>query len=224
MLRIGLIGDRDDSVRAHRAIPVALARAAKRLGIQVEEVWLPTARIPLVPDYVLGAFDGLWCVPASPYASMERALAAIRFARQNGKPFLGTCGGFQHVLIEYARNVAGLEDADHAESNPEATALVVTPLACSLVGRTGRVKLDPASRTARWYGALEGIEQFVCSFGLNPGHRELFEKDPMRIVGWDDEGDPRVVELAGHPFFVATLSSPSFAARERGSIPWWWHS
>ena len=136
-MRIGLIGDRNPDVRAHRAIPVALARAAEQLGVPAEETWLPTPRIPFIPDYMLGAFDGLWCVPASPYASMERALAAIQFARESGTPFLGTCGGFQHVLIEYARNVAGLLDAGHAESNPDVTTPVVTALACSLVGRTG---------------------------------------------------------------------------------------
>lgn len=218
-MRIGLIGDRHDDVRAHRAIPVALARAGDRLAVEVEVAWLPTARIPLVPDHVLGTFEGLWCVPASPYASMDRALAAIQFARENGTPFLGTCGGFQHVLIEYARNVAGLEDADHAESNPDAEALVVTPLACSLVGQSGRVTLDPGSRAAGWYGGLEGIEEYVCSYGLNPEHRERFERGPLRIVGRDDEGDPRVVELSGHPFFLATLFQPELRSEGEGVHP-----
>lgn len=218
-MRIGLIGDRDERVRAHRAIPVALARAGERLGVEVEEAWLPTSRIPLVPDYVLGAFDGLWCVPASPYANMERALAAIQFARENGTPFLGTCGGFQHVLIEYARNVAGLEDADHAESNPDATVLIVTPLACSLAGKSGRVTIDPGTRAADWYGGLEGTEEYVCSYGLNPEHWELFEKGPLKIVGRDDDGDPRIVELAGHPFFVATLFQPELRSEGDGVHP-----
>jgi len=198
---------------------VALARAGQRLGVQVEEAWLPTSRIPLVPDYVLGAFDGLWCVPESPYASTGRALAAIHFARENGTPFLGTCGGFQHALIEYARNVAGLDDADHAESNPDATTLVVTPLACSLVGESGRVTLDRGTRAADWYGALEGTEEYVCSYGLNPEHRDLFEQGPMRIVGRDDDGDPRIVELADHPFFVATLFQPELLSEGEGVHP-----
>jgi CTP synthase (UTP-ammonia lyase) len=218
-LRIGLIGERHEAVRAHRAIPVALARAGERLGVQVEETWLPTSRIPPVPDYVLSAFDGLWCVPASPYASMERALAAIQFARANGTPFLGTCGGFQHALIEYARNVAGLADADHAESNPDAVTLIVKPLACSLVGKSGRVTLDPGTRAAEWYGGLEGTEEYVCSYGLNPEHRKLFERGPMKIVGRDDGGDPRIVELIGHPFFLATLFQPELRSEGEGVHP-----
>lgn len=150
---------------------------------------------------------------------MERALAAIQFARENGTPFLGTCGGFQHALIEYARNVAGLVDADHGESNPDAPTLIVTPLACSLVGESGRVTLDPGSRAAGWYGGLEGTEEYVCSYGLNPGHRELFEQGPLRIVGRDDDGDPRIVELSGHPFFVATLFQPELRSEGEGVHP-----
>lgn len=218
-MRIGLIGDRNDEVRAHRAIPVAIVRVGERLGVQVEEAWLPTSRIPLVPDYVLGALDGLWCVPSSPYASMERALAAIQFARENGVPFLGTCGGFQHALIEYARNVAGLEQAEHAEENPESDSLVVTELACSLVGQSGRVRIDPDARAAEWYGGLEGTEEYVCSYGLNPEHRALFEIGPLRIVGWDEAGDPRVVELADHPFFIATLFQPELRSEGEGVHP-----
>lgn len=218
-MRIGLIGDRNDAVRAHRAIPVALARAGERLAVHVKEAWLPTSGIPLVPDYVLGALDGLWCVPASPYASMERALAAIQFARENGVPFLGTCGGFQHALIEYARNVAGLEQAGHAEDDPDADPLIVTELACSLVGQAGRVRIQPDTRAAEWYGGLEGIEEYVCSYGLNPDHRALFETAPLRIVGWDDDGDPRVVELADHPFFLATLFQPELRSEGEGVHP-----
>ena len=122
------------------AIPQALRSAAPD-GLKVEAEWLATETLGLDREAVagarLGAFDALWCVPASPYASMEGALCAIRFARERGVPFLGTCGGFQHALIEYARNVLGMEGADHAESNAEAATPLVTPLSCSLVGARG---------------------------------------------------------------------------------------
>src|SRR5204862_344720 len=81
----------------------------------------------------LSPFDAIWCVPNSPYASMEGALCAIRFARESGRPFLGTCGGFQHTIIEYARNVLGFHEADHAESNPAAALPLISRLACFLL-------------------------------------------------------------------------------------------
>ncbi len=82
-------------------------------------------------------------MPASPYASADGAFAAIRFARENARPFLGTCGGFQHAVIEYARNVIGITDADHAETNPGADMPLIAPLACSLVEVSQTLTLAP---------------------------------------------------------------------------------
>ena len=79
---------------------------------------------------------------------MERTLAAIRYAREQGVPCFGTCGGFQHMLIEYARNVLGFQDAQHAEYDPYASNLFITQLACSLAGRTMQLRFTPGSRVA----------------------------------------------------------------------------
>src|SRR5215472_517831 len=107
-IRIGLIGDFNPSVKAHIAIPQAVALAANALACAAETSWLATPQLEHNATELLSAYDALWCVPASPYASMEGALSAIRFARERGIPFLGTCGGSQHAIIEYARNVLGL--------------------------------------------------------------------------------------------------------------------
>ena len=128
-LRVGLVGDRSDDVRAHAAIPPALAGAGRLAGRAVEPVWLATDALP--DDDALLALDGLWCVPGSPYRDTDAALHAIGLARTHGRPFLGTCGGFQHALLEWARSVAGIADAEHAESSPEATTHVIAPLARS---------------------------------------------------------------------------------------------
>ena len=76
--------------------------------------------------------------------------AAIKRARREGVPILGTCGGFQHMVVEFARNAAGIADAGHAESDPDAGAHVVSPLACSLVGEERTVTTAPGTsgRTA----------------------------------------------------------------------------
>lgn len=114
-MRIGLIGDFNPDVIAHIAIPQALTLAARKVECSVETEWLPTPLLEKNTAERLANFDGLWIVPASPYESMEGALLAIRFARERGVPFLGTCGGFQHALIEYARNVLNLAEADSAD-------------------------------------------------------------------------------------------------------------
>jgi CTP synthase (UTP-ammonia lyase) len=210
-IRIGLIGDYDAAVTAHQAIPPALRLAAEALdGCSVEPVWIPTDRI--TGDGKLRGYDGLWCVPASPYASMEGALAGIRFAREQGIPFLGTCGGFQHALIEYARNVLGLSGAEHAETAPEAEMQLVSRLSCSLVEERGEILLEPGSLAAERYGRDLVVEGYHCNFGLNPAYQQALQDGRLRFTGRDPAGEARILELGEHPFFVATLFQPERSA------------
>lgn len=211
IIKIGLIGDYSPQVTAHIAIPKAIALAAGETNCEVETKWLATEIVAENPQQ-LSDFDGLWCVPASPYKSMDGALSAIRFAREKGVPFLGTCGGFQHAVIEYVRNVLGFAKADHTESNPETAMPVMTQLACSLIGATGVIEFEENSRIRSIYGKDEIVEQYRCNFGFNPECQFLFEKGEMKITGADREGEPRVVELAAHPFFIATLFQPERSA------------
>jgi CTP synthase (UTP-ammonia lyase) len=214
--RIGLIGDLDATVTAHRAIPIALRLAGDEESGPVEFEWIPTDEI-LDPSRV-SDFDGLWCVPASPYRSMAGALLAIRFARENRRPFLGTCGGFQHVIVEYARNVLGWSDADHAETAPEAARPVITPLACALVEATDSVRFRRGSRIAAHYGREESAEGYRCRYGLNPAFQAALVSGPLRAGAHDAAGEIRAVELDGHPFFIATLFQPERAALQ-GQLP-----
>jgi CTP synthase (UTP-ammonia lyase) len=203
MLKVGLVGDRDDTVVAHRAIPLALAMAAEACGVEVEPVWLPTDQVG--DGAALAGFDGLWCVPASPYRSTAGALNAIRVAREQRIPFLGTCGGFQHAVIEYARNVMGWVDAEHAETAPQAERQVIVPLLCSLVEASDAVHLLEGSRLARAYGTLDIVEGYHCSYGLGSAFRDALSSGPLHVDALDGAGDVRGIELDGHPFFVATL-------------------
>jgi CTP synthase (UTP-ammonia lyase) len=208
-IQIGLIGEHDVTVAAHRAIPVALELAGGA-AVEVGFRWVPTDEVRSAS--CVSGFDGLWCVPASPYRSMEGALLAIQYAREHGHPFLGTCGGFQHAVIEYARNVLGWADAEHAETAPDAARAVVTPLACALVEATGTVRLRPESRIARAYGAESATEGYRCRYGLNPAFQAALVSGPLRAVAGDETGEVRAVELDDHPFFVATLFQPERAA------------
>jgi CTP synthase (UTP-ammonia lyase) len=199
MTSIAIVGERLPDFPPHVATDDAIAHSAAALGVQVRAEWVAT-------DEELPAVDAVWCAPGSPYRSLDGALAALRWGRERGVPTLGTCGGCQHMLLEFGRNVLGLEDAQHAEYDPYASRLFVTPLTCEVAGRTMHVTLDPASRL--YGGATAATEQYYCNFGLNPEYREALEAAGFRITGVDADGDARVFELDGHPFYVATLFVP----------------
>ena len=211
-LRVALVGDRSAGVAAHAAIPHALELAAGTMDGKVEAVWIPTLDLRHDPVACLAGFGAIWCVPGSPYVSMEGALEAIRFARENRVPFLGTCGGFQHALIEYARNVLGSGQADHAESNPAAEMPLISHLACSLAEARGSIQFESGSKIATCYGRPAAVEEYNCRYGLNPRFRALIENSSLRIVGVDEQGEARAVELKDHPFFIATLYQPERSA------------
>lgn len=207
---IGLIGDFNADITAHRAIPLALQLAAERTGIEVESEWIGTEDIHSAQEVKL--FDGLWCVPGSPYHSMAGALIAIRHAREHGVPFLGTCGGFQHAVIEFARNVLGWRDAEHAESAPQARRAVISPLKCSLVETQEEIKIERRTRLSAAYGEDFVTEGYHCSYGLNPRFQYYLTGGPLHGCAYDSEGEIRALEMEAHPFFIATLFQPERAA------------
>ena len=210
---LALVGDYSPDVIAHRAIPLALAMARTETNAAMVWHWVQTRDIhDAARD--LADFAAVWVVPASPYENMPGALGVIRFARETGRPFLGTCGGFQHALIEFARNVAGLADADHAETNPSGSQLVVTQLSCSLADKTAPLHFAPGSLIQRAYGCDSVREGYRCSFGPNPAHRATFERTGLHFTAFDDDGAIRAAELSTtmHPFFVGTLFQPERAA------------
>ena len=139
---------------------------------------------------------------------MGKTLDAIRHAREHDVPCFGTCGGMQHIIIEYARNVLGYADAQHAEYDPYASTLFISPLVCSLAGREMPVTLVPGSQVAQIYGATTAVERYHCNFGVHPDRVATLASGSLRIVGSDPEGEIRVVELPGHPFFIGTLFVP----------------
>src|SRR5512139_1724215 len=115
MKKVALIGEYDPAYLPHVATDAAIQHSQAALGVQVSASWLSTEDID---EGMFEAFSGIWVAPGSPYRNMAKTLWAIRFARENGVPCLGTCGGFQHIVLEYARNVLGFEDAQHAEYDP----------------------------------------------------------------------------------------------------------
>ena len=215
--RVALIGDYNPAVVAHQAIPEALRLAGEDLGLEVDAEWLHTSLLR-DPEKQLQDFEGIWCVPASPYANTEAVLNAIRYAREKQVAFLGTCGGFQHAILEYARNVLGIKAADHAESHPQAETLVITPLACSLVEKSEEIVLEGAGILRTAYGQPRITEGYHCSYGINPAFEQQLFSGPLKVSARGVGGEVRAFELEGHPFYVGTLFQSERRAL-RGEAP-----
>jgi len=219
-ISVAIVGDFNPANRSHVATNHALEHCSAALGLALDYHWIGTEQLAQSPALKeLEGGGGFWIAPGSPYRSMVGALAAIRLARERLIPLLGTCGGFQHMLLEYARNVLGLPDADHEEMAPNAPRLFISRLACTLVGRTLTISLQPDSMVAQIYGRTTTREEYHCNFGVNPDYLNVLRSGKLKIVGSDDEGVARVVELAGHPFFIGTLFIPQLTSRPEAPHP-----
>jgi CTP synthase (UTP-ammonia lyase) len=205
MARIALVGDRSANVRAHARIPALIDALLQRDGIALDPYWIAT---PDVAGCDLSRFDAIWLVPGSPYDNADGAIGAVRTAREPGLPFLGTCGGFQHALLEFARNVCGLSAVENAEVTPEADEHLIVQLECSLKGHEEAVMIVPGTRAAKISGPGRRTERYHCDYGLNSAYLERLSQGGLSFSGFDDDGRVRIAELPGHPFFVATLFQP----------------
>lgn len=215
-VRLALVGDYRADAVAHQAIPQAIRLAAQFLNLDVSPCWLPTASI--TDRSQLREYDAIWLVPGSPYINDDGAFLTITWARENNVPFLGSCGGFQYAIVEYARNVMGWSDAGHAETDGGGR-LVIAPLSCSLVEKTGDILIEPGTLLAQAYGKTEITEGYHCNFGVNPDFVADLKSYPLRLSAHDREGDVRAMELPGHRFYAATLFQSERAALRNALSP-----
>ena len=223
-VRIGILGDFTDEFRSHHATNDALQHAAAKLKITVESQWLPTPSL-LEPgaQHVLESFDGLWAAPGSPYKSMDGMLKGIEFARRRDWPFLATCGGFQYALIECARNVLGIKDADTAENNSGSKNIVIYPVACAvpnrkkgapkLSGAIPEIRLRPGSYLQSFYGKDAATEEFFCNFEVNPDYEWAAMEAGFPIVARGAQGEIRAIESPTNRFYIATLFQPQLSSK-----------
>jgi CTP synthase (UTP-ammonia lyase) len=202
---LALLGEYSPTFPPHTATSAAIEHSRALLGSDIAGEWVSTESID---QSLFSHYAGIWVAPVSPYKNMDKTLWAIRHAREHGIPCFGTCGGFQHMVIEYARHVLGFHDAQHAEYDPSASRLFIAQLACSLAGREMRLQFTAGSQVAGIYGALAATEQYYCNFGVNPACIPLLKSGPLQVTGADSEGEVRVIELPGHPFFIGTLFVP----------------
>jgi CTP synthase (UTP-ammonia lyase) len=212
---VAVIGDRVDGFEPHDTIATSLQHAASALGVPPPDVrWFATDALASDAAGTLAGAAAIWCAPGAPYRSIAGALAGIRVAREQRAPFLGTCAGFQHGVIEFARNVLGRRNAAHAEyagadlGEGADGELFIDELLCSLVGQTMRVEIvDDVLRDI--YGDAHPTERYYCRFGLGARWRGVLHEAGLRVAGVDEsDGGARILRLDDHPFYVLALFVP----------------
>lgn len=213
---IALLGEYTPTFPPHASTNAAIEHSRRLLGADIAANWVSTENIELK---LFERYSGIWVAPGSPYKSMEKTLWAIRYARENNIPCFGTCGGFQHIVIEYARNVLGFKDAQHAEYDPYSSKLFISQLACSLAGRELQLSFVPGSQVAAIYGCLSATEHYYCNFGVNPDCIRELKQGPLSISGADIEDEVRVIEYPGHPFYIGTLFVPQTRSKPETPHP-----
>jgi CTP synthase (UTP-ammonia lyase) len=201
MKEIFLLGDRDAGAVTHREFDAAIAR----LPNDVRARWVGTD----TPDAARTAqADGLWVASGSPYRDDAAVYAAIEAARTSGQPFLGTCGGFQYAIVEFARNAAGLAGAGHAETATGTDHLVVDRLTCSLVGQERNVTALAGTRMHALCGDSPFVGFHWCNYGLALAYIDLLTRYGLVVSALAADGGVEAIELPHHPFFLATLFQP----------------
>src|SRR3954447_9159762 len=208
---IAVVGDRDTTLLTHRELDAAIAR----MPTSVCARWVATDRLP---DDLLDEVDGIWLGPGTPYRDDDAVYALIRAVRERGIPFLGTCGGVQYSIVEFARNAAGIADAAHEETAPHAPEPVVGMLGCSLVGARRLVTPVPGTRLA----AISGTDPFLafhwCNYGLRDDWIEQLTAAGLVVSAHADDAGVEGIELPSHPFFIATLFQPQVGAANGGPL------
>jgi CTP synthase len=181
------------------------------------------------PELALKGVDGVLVPGGFGMRGIEGKIQAIQYARQSEIPFFGICLGMQCAVIEFARNVLDLKDANSTEFAADSP----HPVICLLEGQKtvnrkgGTMRLGaqpcvlvPETRAAKAYAAAEISERHRHRYEFNPEYRKEFVESGMNIAGTSPDGGlVEIVELAGHPWFVAVQYHPEFKSKPNRPHP-----
>ncbi len=223
-VRIGIIGKYVDLPDAYLSVVESLRHAGFHHGAKVEIEWVQAASVPdIIARDGLRSFDGLVIPGGFGERGVEGKIAAARYAREHDLPLLGLCLGLQVMVIEVARNLVGLEDANSREFAP-ATAHPVIDLMddqADVVDKGGTMRLgsysarlQPGSQVANAYGSEVVSERHRHRYEVNGRYRARLEQAGLVCSGISPDGRlVEFIELPGHPFWVGTQAHPEFKSR-----------
>ena len=170
------------------------------------------------PGNILGDVDGILVAGGFGVRGVEGKIAAARYARENGVPFLGVCLGFQIATIEIARDVLGLEGADSTEFEPgtKHPVIFIMPEQAGVTQMGGTMRLG--AQTVLVADTIS--ERHRHRYEVNPGYIDRFEEAGWKFTGRSEDGTKMEIgELEGHPYFVASQFHPEFKSRPMKPSP-----
>ncbi|QKZ13939.1 CTP synthase [Spirosoma sp. KUDC1026] len=219
-VRIGLVGKYVELHDAYKSIAESFVHAGAQNECKVKLEWIQSET--LVDEHhcaeTLRDLDGVLVAPGFGERGIDGKINAVRFVRENNIPFLGICLGMQMSVIEYARNVLGIENAHSTEMDPHTDAPVINMMEeqkkVTDMGGTMRLgaypcKIEKDSRAYQIYGKTQISERHRHRYEFNNDYLESFAKAGMRATGINPEtGLVEIVEVASHPWFVGVQFHP----------------
>jgi len=221
---IGIVGKYVDLPDAYLSVAESLRHAAAALGLRLDLRWVPSDELTgLLSESYLEDLDGIVIPGGFGYRGVEGKIQATRYARENDVPLLGLCLGLQCAVIEFARTVLGMTDANSTEFDPSTPDPVIDLMASQEdvedKGGTMRLglyaaKLAEGSRVRSLYGNELVYERHRHRWEVNNRYRKDLENNGMRLSGLSpDDNLVEYIELIDHPFFVGTQAHPEFRSR-----------
>jgi|TARA_R100000005_G_scaffold42963_1_gene20325 CTP synthase len=238
-VRIAMVGKYMDLLDAYKSLNEALKHAGLQTLAEVKIDYIDAEDIERDGTSVLAGADAILVPGGFGDRGVEGKITAVRYARENKVPFLGICLGMHVALIEYARNVIGLEGANSTEmqaSTPHPIVALITEWqnadgstqqrdASSDLGGTMRLGaqtcyLEPGSQVRAIYGKDTVLERHRHRYEINNNYVEQLTAAGVRIGGWSaDKALVEMIELPDHPWFIACQFHPEFTSRPRGGHP-----
>ena len=229
-VRIGVVGKYIELQDAYKSVYESLAHGEiyNVCGVDVVRIDSEILEKPGGED-VLAGLDGILVPGGFGERGTEGKIFAARYARENKIPYFGICMGMQIAVIEFARNVLGLSEANSTEFNPETADPVIDlmPEQKELVGKGGNMRLggyqcrlEPGSRAREAYGKDEVRERHRHRYEFNNGYRERLAAKGMVFSGINPERDlVEIVEVKEHPWFVGVQFHPEFQSKPNKAHP-----
>ena len=223
-IRIGLVGKYVKYEDSYKSLNEALAHGGLANNLKVEFDWIEADEISEADlERRLEEADGLLIPGGFGIRGVDGMIRAARYARENKTPYFGICLGMQTAVIEFARNVCNWEDADSTEFAGDSAHHVFLKLR-ELEGvedlggtmRLGRFpcQLEPGSLAAQAYGVLQISERHRHRYEFNLQFREEMERHGLKFTGMSPDGKfAEIVELDGHPWFLACQFHPEFKSK-----------
>jgi CTP synthase len=224
-IRIAVVGKYTEYADSYKSVQEALIHGGIANDVGVDIHWMSSEDFsgPEQAQKILRNVDGLLVPGGFGVRGVEGMVEAIREARESGLPFFGICLGMQTAIIEFARNVCGLDDSHSSEFAPECDNPVISLMESQQhvtdMGGTMRLgaypcRLTRGSKAAEIYGQVEVSERHRHRYEVSNSYRDLFAQNGLKQTGLSPDGQlVEIVELSGHPWFIGCQFHPELQSR-----------